>query len=111
MKRRGREFWTWLVDELERSAEPCAAFARQWGVHPATLRSWRNRLRPQSTEAAPRMVAVHVVPADIASAAPLSPAEVGLEVVLPGGLHLRFGPAVAPAYVLEILGGLGALPC
>ena len=111
MKRRGREFWTWLVDELERSGEPCAVFARQWGVHPATLRTWRTRLRPPSAEAVPRLVPVHVVPSDPPAATPPSPGEAGLEVMLPGGLHLRFGPALAASYVVQVLQGLGALPC
>ena len=53
MQRRGREFWTKLVDDYEAtSGETHAEFAARHGVEKATFERWLYLLRGERTELA-----------------------------------------------------------
>lgn len=104
----GREFWSTVVDEFERSALTQERFARQRGVPVTTLRSWLYRLR-RERKARVSLVPVRVVAstAPVARAAAAAAASGEIEIELKTGVRLRLSTAVDLDYVAALAQRLG----
>jgi transposase-like protein len=106
-KRKGRTFWTPLVAEFEQTnGVTQAAFAKQHGVHPGTMRKWIYKLRDEQRQAAQSlpMRFVEVEPPSVADAA-----QVRLEV---GGVRLHLDQLPEPNWLAELVHQTrGGSPC
>jgi len=88
-KRRTRDEWQSLIEELDQSGEGVRSFCGAHGLHPPTLQWWRWRLRgPQVSEATPR----EAKPSPCSQEAPLTFSEVPLarESAAVDGFELRW---------------------
>ena len=64
-KRRGRQFWSPLVERFEASGESALVFARRHRVNAGTLRGWVYQLRREKRDGADPMRFVEVQAAEI----------------------------------------------
>jgi len=85
MRRRGRDFWTKIVDEYEaRSGETHEEFAARRGVERATFERWLYLLRRERSELAAKS-RVRLLPVQVAA----GHGEQHVVVEVGGGLGLR----------------------
>jgi transposase-like protein len=90
-----------VLDALERSGEPVAAFAAAHGVDAQRLYVWRRRLGASAEHTSFREVVI----------AEPAPRTASFEVVLPTGVTVRVGPSfdsAALARLLEVLSRVAA---
>jgi hypothetical protein len=98
----GRDEWTKVVGEFEKSGLKQKEFAEKTGISLGALQFWLYKLRRETKS--PRFLPIHVV----ASAAPLArgDAVMVMEAALPSGLLLRFTVGTDPRYLAELFGAL-----
>lgn len=105
MRRRGREFWTKLVDDYEAtSGETHAEFAARHGVEKATFERWLYLLRDERSEAGVG-TKVRLLPVQVA----VEHGEQQVLVELGGGLGLQVPVGTDPGYVAALVAALR--PC
>jgi hypothetical protein len=105
MRRRGREFWTKVVDDYEAtSGETHAEFAARRRVEKATFERWLYLLRDERSEADARN-RVRLLPVQVA----VGQSEQHVLVDLGGGLGLRVVVGTDPGYVASLVTALR--PC
>ena len=105
MRRRGREFWTKVVDDYEAtSGESHAEFAARHGVEKATFERWLYLLRGERPERAAERK-VRLLPVRVA----VGHGEPHVLVKLGGGLGLRVAVGTDPGYVAALVAALR--PC
>ena len=104
-KRRGRGFWTKLIEEFEGSqgSETHEEFAARRGVEMTTFQRWLYALRKEHRRRAPP--AVRLLPVRIEG----MHGEPTLSVELGGGLGLRVQVGTDPSYVAALVAALQ--PC
>lgn len=91
--RRGRESWEALIKEQHESGLSVAHFCRDKGLEQVTFYAWRKRF--SVTDNPPQ--AVVFTPITVKSAA-----MAGSEVLLPGGLVLRFSGLAPVDYLRQL---------
>jgi hypothetical protein len=102
MQRRGREFWTKVVDEYEAgSGETHAEFAARRRVGKATFERWLYLLRGERNELAVDSK-VRLLPVQVA----VGHVEPQVLVELGGGLGLRVTVETDPGYVAALVTAL-----
>ena len=105
MRRRGREFWTKVVDDYEAtSGETHAEFAGRHGVERTTFERWLYLLRGERKELAVHKK-VRLLPVQVA----VGDGEQPVLVELGGGLGLRVAVGTDPGYVAALVTALR--PC
>jgi hypothetical protein len=72
-----------ILSDLEASGLSRASFAAQSGIPLSTIHSWLKKAKSNRKPAAPKVISVGTLPA---------PAAQPIEIELPGGVVLRFGP-------------------
>lgn len=102
----GREFWTTIIDEFERSELTQESFARQRRIPVATLRSWIYKLRREQ-RANVTLVPVRVVASPAPAARGAAAASGEIEIELKTGVRLRLSAAVDLDYVTALAQRLG----
>lgn len=103
MFRRGAEFWTAAIAELERSGLTHEMFARRRGLSAATLRSWIYRLRRKRKASVP-LVPVRVVASTAPTARRSSESRTEIvEVELLSGALVRFAIGADVEYVAALV--------
>ncbi len=115
--RRGREFWTRLVDEFE-AREPRlrhVAYAAEKGVRVWTFRSWLYRLRRERRESRggdPSFLPVELIGDGDEALAAETVAVAGspIDAALPNGVLLRFAVGTDPEYVGALLRAVSGGP-
>jgi len=105
MRRRGREFWTKVVDDYEAtSGETHAEFAARHRVEKATFERWLYLLRDERNERGTGSK-VRLLPVQVA----VGHGEQHVLVQLGGGLGLRVAVGTDPGYVAALVTALR--PC
>ena len=105
MQRRGREFWTKVVDEYEAtSGETHAEFAARHRVEKATFERWLYLLRGERAELVANRK-VRLLPVQVA----VGHDEQDVLVELGGGLGVRVAVGTDPRYVAALVTALR--PC
>jgi hypothetical protein len=114
MARETRAVWAQRVARWQRSRLPAARFAAREGVNPRTLTFWKWKLSRAAGGAdggAPARAGTEAGVAFVEMLRAAVPAAAGapaLEVVLPGGAHVRVGPGFDPATLRALLAVLEA---
>ncbi len=102
MRRRGREFWTKVVDDYEAtSGETHAEFAARHRVQKATFERWLYLLRDERSETGAASK-VRLLPVQVAGGHD----EQHVLVKLGGGLGLRVAVGTDPGYVAALVTAL-----
>lgn len=91
-KRLGREFWCKTIKNHAQSGQSIPVFCRENGLTQASFYQWRKRLSEGSNTSDRIFTAIEVV----------KPSRKSMEVVLPGGLVLRFDELVPVDYLRQI---------
>jgi hypothetical protein len=105
MGRRGREFWTKVVDEYEgTSGETHVEFAARHGVEKATFERWLYLLRGERSESA-TFDSVRLLPVQVTAGR----VEQQVVVEMGDGLGLRVTVGTDPDYVAALVTALR--PC
>jgi hypothetical protein len=105
MQRRGREFWTKVVNDYEVSTgETHAEFAARHRVEKTTFERWLYLLRSERSEGAARDK-VHLLPVQVA----VGRGDRHVLVELDDGLGLRVEVGTDPSYVAALVAALR--PC
>ena len=104
-KRRGRGFWTKVIEEFESSQanETHEEFAARRGVEKTTFQRWLYAFRKQHRRRTPP--AVRLLPVRVEGAQ----AEPPISLDLGGGLGLRIQVGTDPSYVAALVAALQ--PC
>jgi hypothetical protein len=104
-KRRGRGFWTRVIEEFEgsQSGETHEEFAARRGVEKATFQRWLYALRDEHRQRA--SAAVRLLPVRLEG----MQTEHTISVELAGGLGLRVQVGTDPSYVAALVAALR--PC
>jgi hypothetical protein len=106
-KRVEKPEWLRVAEEFEASGLTQREFAGRQGLRLSTLQSWVYRRRRQ--ESAVEEPPVRLLPVQV-SRAPVS-GEVSLEVVIAGGVRVRFGPSTDVDYVARLVAALRRTAC
>ena len=103
--RKGRRFWTKLIEEFEgsRGGETHEEFAARHGVEKTTFQGWLYALRNENRRRGPQ--SVRLLPVRLEGVQ----AEHALSVELGGGLGLRVQVGTDPSYVAALVAALR--PC
>jgi len=101
-KRRGRGFWTQVIEEFEgsQSGETHEEFAARHGIEKATFQRWLYVLRDEHRHCA--SAAVRLLPVHLEGVQ----AEHTISVELAGGLGLRVQAGTDPSYVAALVAAL-----
>jgi transcriptional regulator with XRE-family HTH domain len=106
-KRVEKPEWLRVAEEYEASGLTQREFAGRQGLRLSTLQSWVYRRRRQvSASAEPP---VRLLPVRVSSAP--APATTALEVALPSGVRVRFGPDTDVEYLARLVVALGRAAC
>ena len=106
-KRAEKPEWARVAEEFEASGQTQREFAESRRLRLSTLQSWVYRRRRQ--ESAVAEPPVRLLPVQVGRA-PVS-GEVSLEVVIAGGVRVRFGPGTDVDYVAQLVAALGRTAC
>jgi hypothetical protein len=102
MQRRGRKFWTKVINDYEvTSGETHAEFAARHGVEKATFERWLYLLRGERSESATESK-VRLLPIQVA----VGHGEQHVVVELGGGFGLRVAVGTDPGYVAALVTAL-----
>jgi hypothetical protein len=106
-KRVEKPEWLRVAEEYEASGLTQREFAGRRGLRLSTLQSWVYRRRRQERAAA--APPVRLLPVQVSSGP--GPATTPLELALPGGVRVRFGPDADVDYVARLVAALERAAC
>ena len=99
--------WLRVAEEFEASGLTQREFAGRRGVRLSTLQSWVYRRRRQESVVAEPPV--RLLPVQVSSAS--GPATTSLELALPSGVQVRFGPDTDVEYLARLVAALERGAC
>ncbi len=106
-KRAEKPEWLCVAEEFEASGQTQREFAGRRGLRLSTLQSWVYRRRRQGSCVAEPPV--RLIPVQVSSMP--APEVVALEVVIGGGMQVRFRPGTDVDYVARLVAALERGAC
>lgn len=91
--RHSRAFWQSVIVEQRQSNQSVASFCQAKGLEPVTFYSWRKRLGSEEEQSR----GVSFTPIRVSE-----PTPAGMELLLPGGLILRFSGLAPVDYLCKL---------
>jgi hypothetical protein len=108
------DFWRMVLQEHELSKLPVRVFCQREGLSEPSFYAWRKKIANRDAVA---LVRVKVIDSGNNDEVPVESALADrLEILTPGGFTLRFGHAMNPGRLSEVLGAIlriedGAVSC